>query len=120
MAEHQIVSLTEPKDIPLRARVSFNKFGVRLAGSVVGISHDRPMRYDLRLDNGALVSNVPESEIDSVTDTLASAPEVAASGKALVALLGAKSAEGTRPALVHILRSRRRRAHPSALRTGAR
>lgn len=118
MADHQIVS--EPKDIPLRARVSFNKFGVKLAGRVVGISHDRPMRYDLRLDSGALVANVPESEIESVTDTLASASEVAASGQAFATLLTAKSSEGTHSSLVHILRSRRRQAHASALRTGAR
>ena len=120
MAEYKIVSLTEPKDIPLRARVSFNKFGVKLAGRVVGISHDRPMRYDLRIDNGALVHNVPESEIDPATDALASAPEVAASGQAFATLLTAKSTEAAHSSLVHILRSRRRQAHANALRTGAR
>lgn len=118
MADYQSVSLTEPKEIPLRARVSFNKFGVKLAGRVVGISHDRPMRYDLRLDNGALVANVPESDIDSVMAALASTAQVAPSGQALVALLSAKSSEGP-PSLVHVLRSRRRQARPAALRTGA-
>lgn len=118
MTDHQIVS--EPKEIPLRARVSFNKFGVKLAGRVVGISHDRPMRYDLRLDNGALVANVPESEIDAVSDALASASGVAASGQAFAAFLTAKSSEAARPPLVHVLRARRRQSQPSALRTGAR
>jgi hypothetical protein len=71
MASHQIASLAHAKDIPLRARVRFNRFGTTLAGRVVGISHDDPMRYDLRLDNGALVANVPEPEIETVIDASA-------------------------------------------------
>ena len=69
MADRRIVSLAQAKDIPLRARVRFSQFGMALAGRVVGISHDDPMRYDLRLDNGALVANVLEPEIDSVMAT---------------------------------------------------
>jgi len=68
MTDPRIVSLAQAKDIPLRARVRFSQFGATLAGRVVGISHDDPMRYDLRLDNGALVPNVPEPEIDAVID----------------------------------------------------
>jgi hypothetical protein len=68
MASHQIAPLAHGKNIPLRARVRFSQFGTKLAGLVVGISHDAPMRYDLRLDNGALVANVPEPEIDAVID----------------------------------------------------
>jgi hypothetical protein len=37
-----------------------------LAGRVVGISHDDPMRYDLRLEDGAIISNVPEPAIGAV------------------------------------------------------
>lgn len=81
MSDHRIVLLAQTidapaKDIPLRARVRFNQFGVKLAGRVVGISHDHPMRYDLRLDSGALVANVPELEIDAVIDPAAK-PELA-------------------------------------------
>lgn len=78
MPDHRIVSLAQAKDIPLRARVRFNQFGVMLAGRVVGISHGDPMRYDLRLDNGALVANVPEPEIDAVIDasTAETGPEI--------------------------------------------
>jgi hypothetical protein len=76
MVDHRIVSLAQAKDIPLRALVRFNQFGVRLAGMVVGISHDDPMRYDLRLDNGAIVSNVPELEIDSVINASATEADV--------------------------------------------
>ena len=118
MPDHRIVSLTEPKNIPLGASVSFYKFGVKLAGRVVGISHDHPMRYDLRLDNDALVTDVPESEIDSVTDALASTSKAAASGRALVTLLTASRPEDARPTLVQILRSRRRQAYSSAARAG--
>ncbi len=78
MADHWLASLAQTKDIPLRARVRFNQFGATLAGEVVGISHDDPMRYDLRLDNGALVANVPEPEIDAVIDASAARPEHAA------------------------------------------
>ena len=78
MADHGIASLAQTKDIPLRARVRFNQFGTTLAGRVVGISHDDPMRYDLRLDNGALVANVPEPEIDAVINASTAKPELAA------------------------------------------
>ncbi len=71
MVDHRIVSLAQAKDIPLRALVRFNQFGVTLAGKVVGISHDDPMRYDLRLDNGAIVANVSELEIDAVITSAA-------------------------------------------------
>jgi hypothetical protein len=71
MVDHRIVSLAQAKDIPLRAVVRFSQFGVTLAGQVVGISHDDPMRYDLRLENGAIVANVPELEIDGVIDSSA-------------------------------------------------
>jgi hypothetical protein len=74
MANHQIATLAHVKDIPLGARVRFSQFGTTLAGRVVGISHDDPMRYDLRLDNGALVANVPEPEIDAVIDASAARP----------------------------------------------
>src|SRR5262249_1892157 len=81
MPEQKIVSLAQAKakDIPLRARVRFSQYGMTLAGRVVGISHDDPMRYDLRLDNGALVANVPEPEIDVVTEgsTTGLGPELA-------------------------------------------
>jgi len=81
MPDQKIVSLAQAKakDIPLRARVKFSQYGMALAGRVVGISHDDPMRYDLRLDNGALVANVPEPEIDVVIDvsTAGPAPELA-------------------------------------------
>jgi hypothetical protein len=43
--------------------VEFTQFGVKLAGRVVGISHDDPMRYDLKLEDGAIVSNIPEPAI---------------------------------------------------------
>ena len=75
MTDHGIISLEQTKDIPLRVRVRFNQFGVKLAGRVVGISHGDPMRYDLRLDNGVLVSNIPEPEIDAVIDTSPARPE---------------------------------------------
>ncbi len=87
MADHRIVSLAQTKDIPLRARVRFNQFGMTLAGRVVGISHDDPMRYDLRLDNGTLVSNVPELEIDGVIDASAASPELAAPRRRIALIL---------------------------------
>ena len=74
MVSHQIAPLAHAKDIPLRARVRFSQFGITLAGRVVGISHGDPMRYDLRLDNGALVANVPEPEIDAVIDASSARP----------------------------------------------
>jgi hypothetical protein len=87
MVDHRIVSLAQGKDIPLRALVRFNQFGVTLAGQVVGISHDDPMRYDLRLDNGAIVANVPELEIDAVIDASAPDPERVPARRGLVARL---------------------------------
>lgn len=66
MAGYQIAVLAQAKDIPLRARVTFNQFGRTLSGRVVGISHGDPMRYDVRLDDGALVANVLEPEIGAV------------------------------------------------------
>jgi hypothetical protein len=89
MTDHRIVALERAKDIPLRARVRFNQFGVKLAGRVVGISHGDPMRYDLRLDNGALVSNIPEPEIDAVVDTSPARAELMAPPRARPALLRA-------------------------------
>jgi hypothetical protein len=77
MVSHQNASLVDIKEIPLRARVRFKQFGTTLAGRVVGISHGAPMRYDLRLDDGAFVANVPEPEIDAVIDEPTSRPSVA-------------------------------------------
>jgi len=59
----QVLSLSQARGIPLRAQVEFTQFGVKLAGRVVGISHDDPMRYDLKLEDGAIVSNIPEPAI---------------------------------------------------------
>jgi hypothetical protein len=52
--------------IPLRAQVEFTRSGVTLAGRVVGISHDDPMRYDLRLEDGGIISNIPEPAIGAL------------------------------------------------------
>jgi hypothetical protein len=52
-----------PREIPLRAKVEFTQFGVTLAGQVIGISHDDPMRYDLKLEDGAIIPNIPEPHI---------------------------------------------------------
>ena len=87
MRDRHLVSLAHAKDIPLRARVRFSQFGLMLAGRVVGISHGDPMRYDLRLDNGALVANVPEPEIDAVIDASAGRLELAAPRRNLASLL---------------------------------
>lgn len=54
------------REISLQARVEFTQFGVTLAGRVVGISHDDPMRYDLKLEDGAIVPNIPEPAIGAV------------------------------------------------------
>ena len=62
----RVVSVPLAREIPLRARVEFTQLGVTLAGRVVGISHDRPMRYDLRLEDGAIISNVPEPAIGAL------------------------------------------------------
>jgi hypothetical protein len=61
------------REISLRASVEFTQFGVTLAARVVGISHDDPMRYDLKLEDGAIVANIPEPEIGAVM-ALPSAP----------------------------------------------
>ena len=52
--------------IPLRAQVEFTRSGVTLAGRVVGISHDDSMRYDLRLEDGGIISNIPEPAIGAL------------------------------------------------------
>jgi hypothetical protein len=62
----QVISTPRTRDIPLRAKVEFTQFGVKLAGRVVGISHDAPMRYDLRLEDGAIISNIPEPAIGAL------------------------------------------------------
>ena len=62
------------REIALRARVEFTQFGVTLAGRVVGISHDDPMRYDLKLEDGAIVANIPESAIGAVTAVPSAGP----------------------------------------------
>ena len=55
-----------PREIPLRAKVEFTQFGVTLAGRVIGISHDDPMRYDLKLEDGAIIPNIPEPAIGAL------------------------------------------------------
>ncbi len=62
----QVMSLSQERGIPLRAQVEFTQFGVKLAGRVVGISHDRPMRYDLKLEDGAIIPNIPEPAIGAL------------------------------------------------------
>jgi hypothetical protein len=118
MTVHQIASLAQPKDISLRARVRFNQFGVTLAGSVVGISHDLPMRYDLRLDSGAIVANVPEPQIDAVIDGLAPRSESATRGPASATLVTSESPRSSRPNLLRILRPQRRETALTASRVG--
>ena len=61
-----VISMPRVREIPLRAQVEFIQFGVKLAGRVVGISHDDPMRYDLRLEGGAIISNIPEPAIGAL------------------------------------------------------
>jgi hypothetical protein len=58
-----VISVPLAREIPLQAQVEFTQFGITLAGCVVGISHDGPMRYDLRLEGGAIVANIPEPAI---------------------------------------------------------
>jgi len=53
--------------------VEFTQFGVTLAGRVIGISHDDPMRYDLKLEDGAIIRNIPEPAIGDLM-ALPSAP----------------------------------------------
>jgi hypothetical protein len=62
----QVMSLSRVRGIPLRAQVEFTQFGVKLAGRVVGISHDDPMRYDLKLEDGAIIANIPEPAIGAL------------------------------------------------------
>jgi hypothetical protein len=59
-------AMPAPRRIPLRARVEFTQFGVTLVGRIVGISHDDPMRYDLKLEDGAIIANIPESAIGAL------------------------------------------------------
>jgi hypothetical protein len=66
----KVIPLPLPREIPLRAQVEFTRFGVTLAGQVVGISHDDPMRYDLRLEDGAIIPNIPEPAIGALTALL--------------------------------------------------
>ena len=40
--------------------------GVMLAGRVIGISHDDPVRCDPRLEDGGIVSNIPEPAIGAL------------------------------------------------------
>jgi hypothetical protein len=60
------ISLPLARKIPLRVQVEFTRSGVTLAGRVVGISHDDPMRYDLKLEDGAIISNIPEPAIGAL------------------------------------------------------
>jgi len=62
----RVVYLPLARKIPLRTQVEFTRSGVTLAGRVVGISHDDPMRYDLRLEGGAIISNIPEPAIGAL------------------------------------------------------
>jgi hypothetical protein len=55
-----------PREISLRARVEFTQSGITRAGWVIGISHDVPMRYDLKLENGAIIPNIPEVAIGAL------------------------------------------------------
>ena len=59
----KVIYLLLAREIPLRVQVEFTRSGVTLAGRVIGISHDDPMRDDLRLEDGAFVSNIPEPAI---------------------------------------------------------
>ena len=60
------ISLPLAREIRLRAQVEFTRSGVTLAGRVIGISHDDPMRYDLRFEDGAIISNISESAIGAL------------------------------------------------------
>jgi hypothetical protein len=62
----RITSVPQARVISLRAQVEFTQFGVTRAGRVVGISHDYPMRYDPRLEDGAIISNIPEPAISAL------------------------------------------------------
>jgi hypothetical protein len=56
-------AMPAPLEILLRSRVEFTQFGITRAGRVIGISHDDPMRYDLKLEDGAIIPNIPEPDI---------------------------------------------------------
>jgi hypothetical protein len=62
----RVIPMPQVREIPLRAQVEFTRSGVTLAGRVIGISHDDPMRYDLRLEDGAVISNIPEPAIGAL------------------------------------------------------
>ena len=62
----QINSVSHARENPFRAQVEFTQPGVTRAGRVVGIAHDRPMRHDLQLEDGAIVSNIWEPAIGSL------------------------------------------------------
>ncbi|HWX28994.1 MAG TPA: hypothetical protein VNZ53_16330 [Steroidobacteraceae bacterium] len=64
----QDISRARVRNIPLCAHVKFRQFGLTLIGKIVGISHGDPMRYDLRLENGAIVTNIPETAIGTVIE----------------------------------------------------
>jgi len=57
---------TLAREIPLRAQVEFAQFGVMLAGRVIGISHGDPVSCDPRLEDGGIVSNIPEPAIGAL------------------------------------------------------
>jgi hypothetical protein len=61
-----VITLPLTRGIPLRARVEFTQSGVTRAGRVIGIAHDWPMRYDLRLEDGAMVADIPEPAIGAL------------------------------------------------------
>ncbi len=63
-----------PGEIPLRSRVEFTQFGITRAGRVVGISHDVPMRHDLRLEDGAIIPNIPQPDVRALMALPSAAP----------------------------------------------
>jgi hypothetical protein len=56
-------AMPPPGEILLRSRVEFTQLGITRAGRVIGISHDLPMRYDLKLEDGEIIPNIPEPDI---------------------------------------------------------
>jgi hypothetical protein len=62
----RVIHLPPVREIALRAQVEFTQFGVTLAARVIGISHDDPMRYDLRLEDGAIIPNIPGPDIGAL------------------------------------------------------
>ena len=67
-------AMPPPGEILLRSRVEFTQFGVTRAGRVVGISHDVPMRYDLKLEDGAIIPNIPEPDVRALMALPSAAP----------------------------------------------